>query len=248
MAGALALVAVQAPAPAHAQGLFDVLRNIFGGGRTPQRIGPPLLLDGFPGELREVPEDGGGPYASYCVRLCDGRYFPLPASGAGQSPQQTCSSMCPASKTEVFAGSGISHAVAQNGKQYSSLPNAFVYRERIVDDCTCTGGAATGVANVNIESDPTLRPGDIVVTEEGPKVFRGDRRLPHKSSDFVPAKNDKRLPQNMRQSLSDMRIAQPRERATAERAKSEAPPLNRQPALGFAPESDSTMRGFNPQN
>ena len=42
-------------------------------------------------------------------------------------------------------------------------------------------GAATGLFD-----DPTLRPGDVVVTSEGLMVFRGASRLPHARGDFEP--------------------------------------------------------------
>jgi hypothetical protein len=207
----VAASAVSAPETARAQGLFDVLRNIFGGGQQQRKAPPPLLEHSPGGDVRDdvrIPGDGGGPHASYCVRLCDGRYFPLSAKGGSQSPQQMCSAMCPTAKTDVYSGSGIERAMSSSGKPYSALPNAFVYRDRLVNDCTCTGKDPTGVAQIDAQSDPTLRPGDIVVTKDGPVVFQGDRRS-RKSSDFVPAEEDKRLPQQVRQELSKIRIAQP---------------------------------------
>ena len=210
----VAAIAVTAPETARAQGLFEVLRGIFGGGRPPaERAAPPMLLEDFPrgggpDDIR-IPGDGGGPRASYCVRLCDGRYFPVPASSGSQSPQQLCSAMCPATKTDIYSGSGIERAMSSSGKPYTALPNAFVYRDRLVSDCTCTGKDPTGVAQLDALSDPTLRPGDIVVTENGPVVFKGDRRGSRKSSDFVPVNEDKRLPQKVREELSRMQVAEP---------------------------------------
>ena len=213
-AGLFAAIAISTPEAARAQGLFDVLRGIFGGGRPqPQRVAPPQPLENFPsagpGDDIRLPSDAGGPQASYCVRLCDGRYFPLPAGSGSQSPQQLCSAMCPATKTEIYSGSGIERAASSSGKPYTALPNAFVYRDRLVSSCTCTGKDPTGVAQLDALSDPTLRPGDIVVTENGPVVFKGDRRGSRKSSDFVPANEDKRLPQKVREELSRMQVAEP---------------------------------------
>jgi hypothetical protein len=257
--GLVAAIAVSVPQTARAQGLFDVLRGIFGGGRPPPQRMAPMPLEDFtgadpraPGADIRIPGDGGGPHASYCVRLCDGRYFPLPANAGTQSPQQLCSAMCPAAKTDVYSGSGIERAASSSGKPYSVLPNAFVYRERLVSDCTCTGKDPTGIARIDVKADPTLRPGDIVVTSDGPVVFQGDRRS-RKASDFVPAKDDKRISQQLRQDLSRMRIAQP---TSAANVKSEimtatAPVSVPVPApgaaLGFVPESLSTKRGFGPQ-
>ena len=44
---------------------------------------------------------GGGRSVAYCVRLCDGRYFPIQRH-ANASPAQLCSAFCPAAKTQVF--------------------------------------------------------------------------------------------------------------------------------------------------
>ena len=213
-AGLFAAIAISTPETARAQGLFDVLRGIFGGGRPPpERAAPPMPLEDFPrgggpDDIR-IPGDAGGPRTSYCVRLCDGRYFPLPASSGSQSSQQLCSAMCPATKTDIYSGSGIERAASSSGKPYTALPNAFVYRDRLVSNCTCTGKDPTGVAQLDALSDPTLRPGDIVVTENGPVVFKGDRRGSRKSSDFVPVNEDKRLPQKVREELSRMQVAEP---------------------------------------
>src|SRR5262249_8280123 len=60
---------------------------------------------------------------AYCVRLCDGRYFPI-RRHSGVSLAQTCSSFCPASATKIYNGNSINHAVAPDGKRYSELATA----------------------------------------------------------------------------------------------------------------------------
>lgn len=216
LAGGFGLAAFATPEPAHAQGLFDVLRGIFGGHRPRiERPEPPRLLEGFPEDgIEQVPEEGGGPYVAYCVRLCDGRYFPLPrnAGAPTMTPAQVCSAMCPAAQTKVFSGTSINAAAAEDGKSYTSLANAFVYRDRTVADCSCTGDGTTGVASMRVEDDPTLRRGDIVVTAEGVKVFTGDQRPPHKAREFTPVEQYKGLPKSLRQQLSEMRISEIPER------------------------------------
>jgi hypothetical protein len=207
---ALAFVTAGIPERAQAQGLFDVLRGIFGGGQPHiHRVEPPRLPEGFPEEgIVEGPSEGG-PAVFYCVRLCDGRYFPLPRNAGSQSmsADRICSAMCPAAVTKIFSGNNISRAVANDGKNYSSIKNAFLYREKMVDGCSCNAGARTGTAALDVERDPTLRRGDVVVTHDGPKVFAGDSRLPHKPSDFVPAESYKGLPKRVREELSEMRVA-----------------------------------------
>jgi hypothetical protein len=244
-AAATALVLTE---PAKAQGLFDVLRNIFGGGRAPvQQVQPPLLLDGFPDrEAEQIPAESGGPLVAYCVRLCDGRYFPLPrnAGTPSMNPQKICSAMCPSTETKVFSGTNITHAAANDGKNYSSIKNAFLYRTQTPDNCSCTGRSTTGVAAMDIHNDPTLRHGDIVVTREGPKVFTGDGRLPHKPTDFKPAEGYKGLPKSVRQELREIRVSDepkvsftPARLAPAAAAPAITPPdpLRPQASLSYTP-------------
>ena len=107
---------------------------------------------------------GGG--QAFCVRTCDGRYFPV-SGPDNASRAASCNSFCPASETKVFSGSSIDNATADNGKSYSDLPNAFRFRNELVSGCTCNGKDQTGLAPVKIENDPTLRKGDIVAGQNG---------------------------------------------------------------------------------
>jgi hypothetical protein len=90
---------------------------------------------------------------------------------------------------------------------------------------------------MDVEEDPTLRAGDIVVTAEGPKVFKGGRNAPHKTSDFVPAEDYRGLPKSVRQQVSEMRVAPERLSATAKSGTSspaDKPMLTRAPDGGEA--------------
>jgi hypothetical protein len=115
---------------------------------------------------RQTSTSGRGPRQAFCVRTCDGRYFPV-QTGHGQSSAASCNSFCPASETKVFYGSAIDHAVSEGGKPYSALPNAFKYRSEIVSGCTCNGKDQFGLAKVDIHDDPTLRKGDLVAGADG---------------------------------------------------------------------------------
>jgi hypothetical protein len=158
--------------PAAAQNIFEML---FGAFRPPERTQVPF--DPAAHETRRADRTGGG--TVYCVRTCDGRYFPMQRH-AGTSPAEMCRSFCPASKTMVFSGGKIDSAVAANGTRYADLDNAFVYREKMVDNCTCNGRDGLGLAHLDAASDPTLRPGDIVATNEGFATFRDRTRgSPH---------------------------------------------------------------------
>ena len=63
--------------------------------------------------LRSRDYAGGGPY--FCVRMCDGRYFPI-GSRAGASAVELCRSFCPHAPTQIFSGSKIDHSVAPGGQ------------------------------------------------------------------------------------------------------------------------------------
>lgn len=81
-----------------------------------------------------------GPQTTFCVRLCDGFYFPVPDRARANTvgAEKTCTAMCPAAKTAVFNGRVIDHAITVDGTKYNSLQNAFLYRKATVENCTCT--------------------------------------------------------------------------------------------------------------
>jgi hypothetical protein len=102
---------------------------------------------------------------AFCVRSCDGKYFPLMRGAA--SPAQICQAFCPASPTEVFFGSSIESAYAANGERYADSENAFAYRNALRADCTCNGQNPAGLAPVDLAMDGSLRPGDLLATTTG---------------------------------------------------------------------------------
>jgi hypothetical protein len=169
--------------PAAAEGLFEAL---FGGMRRHAPMPPqsssyadPLGL--FGGAPRRSSESSFGHGTVFCVRTCDGRYFPLQRH-AGTTPAEACRAFCPTAKTMVFSGSRIDTAVAQNGTRYADLDNAFAYRDKVAQNCSCNGKDGMGLARVDTLSDPTLRPGDIVATDNGLATFNGNKR----TAEFTP--------------------------------------------------------------
>jgi hypothetical protein len=145
---------------------------------------------GEPGAAAKRVQIYGGRYSggasAYCVRTCDGRYFPLTATG-GQSRAEACRSFCPASDTRVVLGRDIDSAATESGKPYSELPNAFKYRTELVAGCTCNGKDPAGLAAVKIEDDPTLRKGDIVSGPDGLMVAGNSNRRRSAALNFSPA-------------------------------------------------------------
>lgn len=151
--------------PAHAEDFFSAL---FGGfrARPAPEIRVPFPNDDMPRYDAPRARVGYGGGTAYCVRGCDGRYFPAQGTDA-DSKAQSCKSFCPAAETSLVHGSNIDDATTDSGKSYSDLPNAFRYRNEIVAGCTCNGKDPAGLAQVKVENDPTLRKGDIVAGADG---------------------------------------------------------------------------------
>ncbi len=202
--GALAVAAV--PAPAAAQSLFDFF---FNGAHRPA---PPPTATAYADPQTDSygikPSDPGprvetGPAVSYCVRLCDGRFFPIQRSAA--TPAEICNSFCPAAHTKIFSGGSIDHAVAHDGSRYADLSNAFVYRTRVVPGCSCNGKDAFGLVNMQAADDPTLHHGDVVATADGFVAYNGSHK---KSADFTPINSSSSgVPAESRRLLARTRIA-----------------------------------------
>jgi Protein of unknown function (DUF2865) len=182
LGGAAAFCVLSFVPAAQAEDFLSALFGAFGGGR-PHALPIPMPFAGEGGPVFPQSEFWRsrlryyGDAQAYCVRTCDGRYFPITASDS-ESRAASCNSFCPASETRVVYGSNIDDAATESGEPYSELPNAFRYRKEIVAGCTCNGKDQIGLASVKIENDPTLRKGDLVAGANGLMVAgRGaDRR------------------------------------------------------------------------
>lgn len=166
---ALGASTVFLPSAAQAEDFFSALFRAFGARPpAPPSFGAPFVRDeGAVDMPRRRAIYGGG--QAWCVRSCDGRYFPITGPDS-DSRAQSCNSFCPASQTSLVYGNDIDSAVTEDGKPYSELPNAFRYRNELVTGCTCNGKDRAGLASVPIDNDPTLRKGDLVAGEKGFEV------------------------------------------------------------------------------
>lgn len=150
---------------------------------------------------------------AYCVRTCDGRFFPLGARvdrGSYGVGQAQCQSMCPSAEMELYTSSGeIGSAVNSRGRPYTALPAAFLFRRQVVEGCSCNSdGVGGGLQHVDIKDDPTLKAGDVVMTKDGPLVFAGSRRgPPFQDSDFVTPSHFPKMSKEMRQRLKELTLA-----------------------------------------
>lgn len=160
IAGPVAL----APEVSSAENLLDFL---FGGGQKQQQQQPSLFGNIFNNNAQPAPPRpvGASSGPAFCVRSCDGKYFPLMRGAA--SPTQLCQAFCPASPTKIFFGSSIDHAYAATGERYADSENAFAYRKALRADCTCNGQNPAGLAPVDIAMDGSLRSGDVLATADG---------------------------------------------------------------------------------
>ena len=149
-----------------AENLLDFL---FGGGQKQ----PSLFGSVFNNNAQPAPPVAAGTGPAFCVRSCDGKYFPLMRGAA--SPTQLCQAFCPASPTRIFFGSNIDNAYAATGERYADSENAFAYRKALRADCTCNGHNPAGLASVDLAIDGSLRSGDVLATADGQVAYS---RLP----------------------------------------------------------------------
>ena len=155
-----------AATPADAQNLFkELFGSIARVFSAPHRADPMDTLARVPDGIVTSRQDTG-PARAFCVRTCDGHYFPVEAH-ARVTAASACQSACPAADTRLYSGSNIDYAMARDGSRYADLPTAFLFRKKLVDGCTCNGRTAFGLVPPRPEDDATLRPGDVVATPNG---------------------------------------------------------------------------------
>jgi hypothetical protein len=210
VAAILLASAFLAPREVSAEGLFDMF---FGGiQKQQQRQAPPpqanFFADPFQQNQSPAPTprqvaSGGGP--AFCVRSCDGKYFPLTRSNA--SPIQMCQAFCPASPTKVFYGSNIDSATSATGERYADSDNAFAYRKALRADCTCNGRDAAGLAPVDLTLDASLRAGDVIATTDGLVAYSGIKVGNNQNPDFTPVASYPGLTAEVRARLGEMKVA-----------------------------------------
>jgi hypothetical protein len=209
------------PRVASAEGLFDFF---FNPQKQQQRQAPaqasffadPFGLNQQPAPPKPAATAGSGP--AFCVRSCDGKYFPVSTRG-NATPVQMCQAFCPASATKVFFGSSIDGASSSSGERYADSENAFAYRKALRADCTCNGRDPAGLAPVDLTLDGSLRPGDVIATTSGLVAYTGVRLGAEQTADFAPVASYPGLTANVRARLSEMKVAP----VIAETVASDAP-------------------------
>ena len=230
-----------APEMSSAEGLLDFF---FGGSQKQQPL-TPFFANIFSSNLQPPPPAlpviespavaTSGP--SFCVRSCDGKYFPLMRGAA--SPTQMCQAFCPASSTEVFFGSSIDGAYAESGERYTASENAFAYRKALRADCTCNGHNPAGLASVDLALDDTLRPGDVLATQDGLVAYSGKAGI-DQTPGFTPVASFPGLTPQVRARLNDMKVAPARADMAANNAATSEVTRTPLPAASVAPKAVRT--------
>lgn len=136
------------------EGNGGIFSSIFGGWSSSPRSSSRSRYDnqypygqstyGYWNDSYSYGDSGYSRYRTLCVRTCDGYYFPISFSTTRASlarDAQRCESSCGVPAKLFYhrnPGADVQHMVDLNGRPYSSLENAFRYREELVENCRCT--------------------------------------------------------------------------------------------------------------
>lgn len=122
------------------------------------------------------------PFATYrtlCVRMCDGYYFPVSFSTLPNHfsrDAEACQSRCAAPATLYYhqnPGAGVEQMVSVAGNEpYTQLKEAFLYRKKYVDGCSCKQSEYLPQTPVPSEPVPAVRPdpGDRAENQNQPQL------------------------------------------------------------------------------
>jgi hypothetical protein len=190
LAFAMALgTALVVPAPAGAQDLLDFL---FGGDEAAPAARETKRPSGDVrfGPGRAARNEGGGSgrgsshTGGYCVRTCDGYFFPLIKS-ARATRQQSCNFACPSATVEIYDGSSIESSRSARGQTYKALMDSLASHPAS-GRCSCNDPSTSAAySRAAARTDPTLQNGDFVIEDEGPLVFGRDGLVPLAQARFV---------------------------------------------------------------
>ena len=153
-----------------------------GGGASSKRCSAATTITNNTGQPNP---DFGAPASTYktvCVRTCDGFYFPVSYATTPArfgDDEATCKNLCPAAEATLFTfrnNEDMTRAVSVNGQPYSSLPNAFKYRQAFNPSCACKAQGQTWAEAVKgVDDRGAAEQGDIIVTDERAKQMSQPR-------------------------------------------------------------------------
>lgn len=114
-----------------------------------------------------------------CVRRCDGYVFPLGRLQARADlavHAAACAAACPSAQTDLFTLAPGRFEMEQSadldGRPYLRTASANLYRRTRVENCACQPSGVAGPL-MPLADDRTLRPGDVVASEEGADLVTG---------------------------------------------------------------------------
>lgn len=198
--------------PAAATGWFPWGQTRAPAAPIAQPAARPRQMNARPGRQATAIARADGSSKSYCVRSCDGYFFPIGATARGDGRQvqaAACNAMCPGAAVRLFStrDGSIENARTEGGQLYSATATAFRYRDRLEPGCSCQSNVTQGLARLSLSQDHTLRTGDVVVTEQGVRVFRDGGRFPYQPRDFMTAQAYGRLSPDIRRRVLEIREA-----------------------------------------
>ena len=139
--------------------------------------------------------DQSNTFRTICVRSCDGYYYPISfatTQARFQEDQMQCQRMCPAAEVNLYTyrnpGEDVAQAVSLNGAPYTTLPNAFKYRQEFNAACSCRKPGQSWAQALGALQDDTVEQGDIVVNEQRAKALS----LPRVDAQGRPIRQDTR--------------------------------------------------------
>jgi hypothetical protein len=146
-----------------------------------------------------------GNRVTYCVRTCDGFFFPLSNStGSDRGDEAACNRLCPTSETKLFigqVGADMDDARSrQNGRRYAQTANAFAYRTSFDKSCSCNASGAGLTTDASVFRDQTLKVGDVVMTQKGMRVFIGGQ-FPYRDANFTTIDRSRQIAGGSREAL-----------------------------------------------
>ncbi len=155
-----------------------------------------------PGSIFTPGPDTGGPSGTFrtvCVRTCDGYFYPISFATTPErfgEDERVCQRSCPAAEVALYSyrnpGGDIREATSISGQPYSSLPNAFRYRQAYDKACSCRAPGETWAEAMKHLEDQTVERGDIVVNEQRSRQMS----QPRTDAQGKPVRPDPRAAQN----------------------------------------------------
>ncbi|MGX1305857.1 hypothetical protein AB7M35_000577 [Amorphus suaedae] len=115
----------------------------------------------------------GGGMKTWCVRLCDGFYFPISYSTSSSSYKRDlaiCQGRCPGADVSLYSHPASldpeDMVSTVSGERYTKLPTAFAYRTTVSGNCGCElkTPQVKSASAADAEADPSAD--DAVVADE----------------------------------------------------------------------------------